>query len=368
MVTAGVYLVVRLHVVFSMAPLTLHIVGVVGAATALFAALCALAQTDLKRVLAYSTISQLGFMFLACSVQAYYAAMFHLTMHAFIKALLFLSAGNVVHMMHGTTALEKMGGLSKIFTKTHWLFLIGVAALAGIPPFAAFFSKDLILELEYLRGSEILYYMGLFASILTAIYMTRAYCLTFTGKPRSSPEELKSVEEAPGVMLLPVSILALLSIVGGFLGFAFTTEPPLETFLMEIGIHPLEKELSTGIHLSRGVGMAIGGSVLGILLTALAYAFYYPRLRKPLQILQKSFYVENLYAVTIVQPMGALAGWIAEFFEPKVFEASVDAAGEGAQGISALFQKVQSGQIRSYIAWMVMGTACLIFYFIFKGL
>lgn len=367
MVTAGVYLVVRLHVVFSIAPLTLQVVGVVGAATALFAALCALAQSDLKRVLAYSTISQLGFMFLACSVQAYYAAMFHLTMHAFIKALLFLSAGNVVHMMHGTTLLEKMGGLSKIFTRTHWLFLIGVVALAGIPPFAAFFSKELILELEHLKGSEILYYMGLFASILTGVYMMRAYCLAFTGKLRSSPEELKSVEEAPGVMLLPISILALLSIVGGFLGFAFSSEPPLETFLMEIGINPLEKSLSTGLHLSPEVLMTIGGSILGMFLTAAAYTLFYQRLGKPLQILQKSFYVENIYAMAIVRPLSTLAGWIAGFFEPKVFEASIDAAGEAAQGVSALFQRVQNGQIRSYIAWMAMGAACLIFYFIFEG-
>ncbi len=364
MVTAGVYLIVRLDDVFNIAPLTLQVIGIVGAATALFAALCALAQKDLKRVLAYSTISQLGFMFLACSVQAYYAAMFHLTMHAFIKALLFLSAGNVVHMMHGTTELEKMGGLAKIFTKTHWLFLIGAVALAGVPPFAAFFSKDLILELEHLKGPQILYYIGLFASVLTAVYIIRAYCLAFIGEPRSGQVELNTVKEAPIVMLLPISVLALLSMAGGFLGFAFSTEPPLETFLMGIGIDPLEKDLSTGLHLSEGVLLATAGSILGTALTALAYILFYPRLGKPFQLLQKSFYVENFYDMAIVRPLAALARSIAEFFEPKVFEASIDVAGEGAQGASALLQKIQSGQIRSYIAWMVMGTACLIFYFI----
>src|SRR3984957_19267886 len=158
MVTAGVYLVVRFSAVFKLAPDTLLIVGGIGAVTSLFAALCAVGQTDLKRVLAYSTVSQLGLMFLACGAAAFYSAMFHLTTHAFMKSLLFLSAGNVVHMMHGTTEMAKMGGLAKVFTKTHWLFLIGALAMSGIPPFAAFFSKDLILEQEYLSGFEILYY------------------------------------------------------------------------------------------------------------------------------------------------------------------------------------------------------------------
>ncbi len=171
MVTAGVYLLVRLNPVFMLAPTTLEVVGVIGAVTSLFASICAVGQTDLKRVLAYSTVSQLGLMFLACGVGAFYAAMFHLTMHAFVKALLFLSAGNVVHMLHDVTEMDQMGGLSKALPKTRWLFLIGVLALAGIPPLAAFFSKDLILEQSYLVGFKTLFWIGLAASTMTGKQM-----------------------------------------------------------------------------------------------------------------------------------------------------------------------------------------------------
>ncbi len=163
MVTAGIYLIVRLHPVYILAPVTLHIIAAVGAITSLFAALCAMGQSDLKRVLAFSTISQLGLMFLACGIGAFYAGMFHLTTHAFIERL-FLSAGIVVHMLHSATDMQQMGGLAKRFPKTHWLFLTGVLALSGVPPLAAFFSKDLILEEDYLAGFTTLFYIALAAS------------------------------------------------------------------------------------------------------------------------------------------------------------------------------------------------------------
>ncbi|MCE2983023.1 MAG: NADH-quinone oxidoreductase subunit L [Parachlamydia sp.] len=368
MVTAGVYLVVRLHEVYSLSPFALQVVGIVGGATALFASGCALAQKDLKRVLAYSTVSQLGLMFLACGIEAYYAALFHLTTHAFIKALLFLSTGNVVHMMHGNTLLEKMGGLASIFTKTHWLFLIGALALAGVPPFAAFFSKDLILEIEYLEGMKGLYLIALAASVLTAVYMMRAYCLAFIGPKRSSPEELKGVREAPPIMLLPLYVLALLAVLGGFLGFAFNGLPPLEFFLKEVDILPLERELSTGLHLSFRLWVAIGGALLGVIFTAFIYARFSNRLSGPPAFLRKSFYVETLYHHLIVRPLAFVADEIVEFFEPTLFEGSIDQAGKAAQGTAGLLQRLQSGQIRSYIAWMAIGAAFLVIYFIIGGL
>ena len=365
MVTAGVYLIVRMHAIFLLAPFTLQVVGVIGAATALFAAICALGQTDLKRVLAFSTVSQLGLMFLACGAGAFYAAMFHLTTHAFIKALLFLSAGNVVHMMNGTTNMEKMGGLNKIFHKTHWLFLIGVLSLSGIPPFAAFFSKDLILEQEYLQGFTSLYYVGLAASILTSFYLMRAYCLTFTGKPRLEEKILKVAQEAPPVMWAPVSILALFSILGGCLGFALGTTPILEQYLKEIGITPIEKELSESFNLSFELGLAIGGSFLGMGLSALLYTRFYHLLGKPFLFLRRSFYIDELYRILFVVPLEKLSHFIAWWFEPKFFDASIQAAVLTVQKLSSSLQIMQSGQIRSYAAWMVLGSVLLIVYLVY---
>jgi NADH-quinone oxidoreductase subunit L len=365
MVTAGVYLVVRMHALFMLAPITMQVVGIVGGITALFASLCALGQTDLKRVLAYSTVSQIGLMFLACGAGAFYSAMFHLTTHAFIKALLFLSAGNVVHMLHDTTEMAKMGGLTKIFSKTHWLFLIGVLALAGIPPFAAFFSKDLILEQEYLAGYKTLFYIGLIASILTGVYLTRAYCLTFLGAPRMEEHELKTVKEAPNVMLLPVAILALLSIFGGFLGYTFDRAPLLQNFLREVGVKPVEEELRSGFVLTPETWIAIAGAFLGVILTAWIYTRFAHRLGSPLPLLKNAFYVDEIYEAIIVKPLKAVARTIVQIFEPRIFEGSIRGVARGVQGIAHWMQHLQSGQIRSYIAWMVVGSVLLIVYFVF---
>lgn len=365
MVTAGIYLIVRLHALFMLAPMTLQVVGIIGGVTSLFAALCALGQTDLKRVLAFSTVSQLGLMFLACGAGAFYSAMFHLTTHAFVKALLFLSAGNVVHMMHGTTEMAKMGGLSKIFTKTHWFFLIGVLALSGIPPFAAFFSKDLILEQEYLAGYETLFYVGLIASILTGVYMTRAYCLTFTGPQNMNSEESKNVHEAPNVMLIPVGILAGLAIIGGFLGYTFQDTPLLENFLSEVGVTPIEHELRSGFVLTPETWIAIAGALLGVCVTAFVYTRYRERLGTPLAILKNQFYINEIYDAILVKPLKAIARLIVEFFEPKVFEGLITGAVQITQGTAQSFQRLQSGQIRSYIAWMVIGSVLLMIYFVF---
>jgi NADH-quinone oxidoreductase subunit L len=358
MVTAGVYLIVRMHFLFLLAPLTLQVVGVIGAVTSLFASLCAVGQTDLKRVLAYSTVSQLGLMFLACGAGAFYSAMFHLTTHAFMKSLLFLSAGNVVHMMHGTTEMAKMGGLAKVFPKTHWFFLIGCLAMAGIPPFAAFFSKDLILEIEYLEGFKILFYVGLAASILTGFYLTRAYCLTFTGPAHHS----EGITEAPPVMTRPVAILAFLSIVGGFLGFAFGKTPPLENFLVELGINPAEKLLSHGLMFDKETWMAIGGAFFGVGVAALVYTVYVQHLGSPIALFRKSFFVDEIYEKCIVLPLKGMASLAAKFFEPQVFDGGIRVASRTTEKIAWGFQQSQSGQIRSYVAWTVLGMVALIVY------
>lgn len=365
MVTAGVYLVVRLHPLFLMTPLTLHIVGIIGGLTALFASLCALGQTDLKRVLAYSTVSQLGLMFLACGVGAFYAAMFHLTTHAFVKGLLFLSAGNVVHMMHGTTEMGKMGGLSKIFKKTHWMFLIGALALSGIPPFAAFFSKDLILEEEYLTGFHTLFFIGLFASILTGVYMIRAYYLTFRGVSHVEPALLNSIKEAPFIMLLPAGILAILATVGGCLGSACETVPALSGFLAEVGV---TLPVPEGSFFSPGIILEMFCAIFSVTITYFVYMRYADRMRANLLILKKSFYIDGIYWNLFVVPLRALSLLIANFFEPEIFDGSIHGAAGAVNGSAKALQRMQSGQIRSYVAWMVLGVSLVIIFFVYEGL
>ena len=333
MVTAGVYLIVRLSPLFLLAPVTLMVIAAIGAATALFAAFSALGQTDLKRVLAYSTISQLGFMFLACGVGAFYAAMFHLTMHAFIKALLFLSAGNVIHMLHDKTEMAEMGGLAKIFKKTNWLFLIGILALSGIPPLAAFFSKDLILEETYAGGFITLFYIALFAAILTGFYLTRAYCLAFTGPLL---EENKNAKEAPAIMLIPVTLLAVLSTIGGFFG------------------HPITPSFS--------LWLSVAGAFLGVLSAALIYTKFVDKLGQPFTFLRKAFYIDELYDVLIVKPLKMLSSFIDRILEPKLFVKAIDASGSAAESMAGTLQLMQNGQLRSYVAWMAIGAVFLIGY------
>jgi NADH-quinone oxidoreductase subunit L len=356
MVTAGVYLVVRLHLLYETAPDTLYLVGVVGAVTAFFAATCAISQTDLKRVLAYSTVSQLGFMFTACGAGAFYAAMFHLTTHAFIKGLLFLSAGNVVHMLHGLTDMRKMGGLFRSFPVTHWLFLIGLLALSGIPPTAAFLSKDLILEQEYRMGYTTLYWIAFAASILTGFYLTRAYCLTFLGEARST------AKEAPYIMLIPALLLTLLSVFGGLLGYSVGKEPPLEEFLEEVGVGLAVPE-PEGFVITPQVELSVFGGIVGISLAAIIYILFVKRLGKTITLFNKAFFINELYRFLFVQPLAFLAKWIAQFWEPKVFEGSISGAAATAQRTAAALQVMQSGQIRSYAAWMALGMALLILYF-----
>ncbi len=327
MVTAGVYLVVRMHPVFEVAPATLTLVALVGIITSIFAALSATSQTDIKRVLAYSTLSQLGLMFTAVGFTAYTAAMFHLTMHAFVKALLFLAAGNVIHMLHGATEMSQMGGLWRYLKKTNVMFLVGALAMAGIPPLAIFFSKDLILE--DISSSTGFYVTGLAISLLTAYYMTRAYLLTFQG-----PSRTEQVSDAPKVMIVPVAILTILSLFGGLLG------PYRSVF--EGNIWP-------------SIAVAFAG---------LAVAFIF---NKSWKFFYKAFYINELYNSCIVLPMRALSKVINLFIEPKVIDQAVETTSRSAYETATVLQTIQSGQIRAYIAWIVAGSSLVILYLVFWG-
>jgi NADH-quinone oxidoreductase subunit L len=362
MVTAGVYMVVRLNPLFDLAPLTLTAVGIIGGVTALFAALCAIGQTDLKRVLAYSTVSQLGFMFLACGVAAYYAAIFHLITHAFMKALLFLAAGNVVHMLGGKTEMSEMGGLSKIFKTTHVCFLIGVLAMAGIPPLAAFFSKDLILEQEYLAGYNVLFAVGLVTSFLTGFYLMRAYCLTFTGPLKVDAPPSRHVHEPSAFMLVPVRILAFLAMFGGFLGVVPAATPLLEQFLDEVDVDLPFPDAEAHFLVSNETWLSIAVAIAGVSLGYILYTRRYESASHPIMILKKAFYIDELYDILIVRPMNALGHFIVRFMEPVIFNGSVNAVARGTEWCASLLQRLQSGQIRNYSALMVIGVIFLLIY------
>lgn len=362
MVTAGVYLVVRMDALFLTSPFTMNVVGIVGGLTALFAAICAIGQTDLKRVLAFSTVSQLGYMFLACGVGAFYFAMFHLMTHAFMKALLFLSAGSVVHRLHDTTEMSRMGGLAKKLPVTNICFLIGVLAMSGIPPLAAFFSKDLILEAEYARGFVFLFWIGVIAAVLTAFYLMRAYCLTFLGPTRVEKGLYDHLKEAPMVMVAPVCVLAILSAVGGFFGSGFNFVPFLESFLSPIGLTDTEKELSTHFDLSWEMIVAVGGALLGLGSAAYAYNKVGLRLLDAGKLLYKAFYIDEIYDAVFVKPLKALAAFFAGIFEIDVAGGLVRGAARLVSEASKLLHPIQSGQVRSYAAWMILGAVLLTVY------
>src|SRR5690606_302 len=217
MVTAGVYMVARNNILYTLSPATLDLIIIIGLATALLAATIAVAQNDIKKVLAYSTVSQLGLMFLALGFGAYTTGLFHMTTHAFFKALLFLGAGSVIHGLSGEQDIRNMGGLKKYLPTTFMTFLVGTLAISGIPPFAGFFSKDEILASAF-ASNKIVWAVALFASLLTAFYMFRLFFLTFSGKTRAHTEGKHAIHESPSSMTVPLIVLAVLSAVGGFLG------------------------------------------------------------------------------------------------------------------------------------------------------
>jgi NADH-quinone oxidoreductase subunit L len=326
----------------------------VGVLTALYAALTAIGQNDLKRVLAYSTMSQLGLMFLACGAGAFYAAMFHLTTHAFIKALLFLSAGNVLHGLHGENDMRKMGGLARYLPQTNVLFLLGILALSGIPPMAAFFSKDLILEVEFSLGYYLLYGIGLAASLLTAFYLTRAYCLTFRGTAKA-----QSAHESPRIMLYPIYVLAFLSLTGGLLGFSMHRLPFLEEYLQGLGLLDAEKGFSHEILISPETWIAFFLSALSIIL---AWKLYSKEEREDIPLLANGFYLDPLGRAVLSGPAKESSRWMSQKFEPAVVEGSLIASVSGIYFLSKQLQQLQNGQIRSYVAWFATGFALLLLY------
>jgi len=368
MVTAGVYMIARNHVLFDHSPFALNTVAIIGAATALFAATIALVQTDIKRVLAYSTISQLGYMFLGCGVAAYSAAVFHLMTHAFFKALLFLAAGSVIHGLSGQQDLRKMGGLRKKMPITFWTMTMGVIAIAGIPPFAGFFSKDAILYSAFQQGSlgKVLYFVGLVTAALTAFYMFRLWYLTFTGEsrdPHSHPHE------SPWSMLGPLVILAVLSIGGGWIGI-----DRFGSFLSAVTGPTIDPATAPGGK-SLDIGLSVVAVAVALIGWFVAHLFYGKKTQRPAELaaalpagyklLANKYYVDEFYGATVIKPLMATSTYLLGWFVDKaILGGAAWLLGGIATFAGALLQRWQSGNLRSYAAWLAAGAAAVLLFIV----
>jgi len=356
MVTAGVYLVVRSASLFEASGVALTVVLIVGLVTALFAATCALAQDDIKRVLAYSTVSQLGFMFMAAGMRFYTGAMFMLVAHAFYKALMFLGAGSVMHGVHEETDLQRMGGLIRRMPITGWTFVIGAAALAGIPPLAGFFAKDQILEIANHTGRTWIYLLGSLGALLSALYIGRLVFLAFFGTPRS--EEAKNAHESPRVMTVPLLLLAAGAVLAGLL-LSTSAEGTLARVL-----EPVVGAVPEGEGLS---GLALSAIATAIALAALGVAWWvyasgrveWLTLRERLQPLPRAarsgWYVDQAYSSLFVEPGLALARFSANVFDTKVVDGLVNGVGAGTRRLAAAARLVQTGFVRSYALAFLLG-------------
>lgn len=360
MVTAGIYMIARSNALFTLAPITLSVITVVGLATALLAASIAIKQNDIKKILAYSTVSQLGFMFLALGTGNYTAAVFHVLTHAFFKALMFLGSGSVIHAMGGEQDIRKMGGLHKHMKITSITFLIGCLAISGIPGFSGFFSKDEILAGAYGHG-PLLYGIALFAALLTAFYMFRLYFITFRGTFRGTHEQEHHLHESPSAMTIPLIILAILSIIGGAIGVpeALGGKHELAQFLspvIKIADHHLDH---TTEYILMGLSTAL---VLASIFTAYTLYKNYKTEGEATgfgKILQNKWYVDELYQTAIVQPLAALGTFFNNIIEKKGIDGFVNGVGKAVNYGSRQIRLLQSGQVGAYVLLMVIGMLLL---------
>jgi NADH-quinone oxidoreductase subunit L len=379
MVTAGVYMVARCSIIFLQAPIAMEVVAIVGLATAVFAATMAITATDIKKILAYSTVSQLGYMFLACGVGAFTAGIFHLVTHAFFKALLFLGAGSVMHALSGETQITKMGGLKKHTPTTFWTFLMGGIAIAGIFPFSGFFSKDEILWKTFLH-SPALYVIALIAAGVTAFYMFRMIFMTFYGAPRMDAAVMHHLHESPKIMTVPLMILAVLSIVGGWIGiphlnqFEHWLEPALSRFVpegtavpgaaqegsftLELGLMALSVAVAlAGIYLAHQMYLAKAGAADRVA----------SRLSGLYNLLKRKYYVDEIYDALFVRPLF----WLSENFFWKIFDVKlIDGAVNGSAklfgGLASVLRRWQTGIVQNYAVTLVLGVIVILGYLLMR--
>ena len=367
MVTAGIYMIARSNILYSMAPATQTLVAIVGLSTAIFAATIALKQNDIKKVLAYSTVSQLGYMFLGLGVGAYTGAVFHVMTHAFFKALLFLGAGSVIHAMHHEQDITKMGGLKSKLPITHITFLLGCLAIAGVPPFSGFFSKDEILMAAY-NANPIFYYVGMGGALLTAFYMFRLYSLTFLGNFRGTAHQQEHLHESPSAMTIPLMVLAFFAVVAGFVGIPELFAPDahaLEHFLAPVFagsaafVHAHHLEASTEWILMGTATVLILIVILYAITTFKKYTTTEPNTGIA-KVLENKWYIDELYDTIIVKPLFWAANFLKSTIEKYVIDGAVNGVGKLVGYGSRQFRLIQSGQVGSYILMMVMAVAFFI--------
>jgi NADH-quinone oxidoreductase subunit L len=362
MVTAGVYLVGRMHPIYDIASYAHGAVAIIGAVTALFAATIAIVQTDIKRVLAYSTMSQIGYMFLAVGIGAYSAGFFHLLAHAFFKALLFMAAGNVIHALHDEQDMRKYGGLFRLLPRTSWSFLIGSLALVGVIPLVGFFSKEQILGAALSKPDDSLalavWVVGAVTALITGFYTGRMWWMAFGGKP--SPERaLERPHEARLVMLVPVMILAILSVVGGFIQTrALGIGPSTVSDFLASAVGPVRWEENAGV-----VVVGLVTMVLAAVLFLAAYRIYIERSWKPWsdrlpwaqRLLERKYYFDEIYDAAIVRPMDAVAEFGLRDIEEPVLDGVVVGTGHAAVTGASSLSLTQSGYFRNYVLVFVGG-------------
>jgi NADH-quinone oxidoreductase subunit L len=398
MVTAGVYMVSRCHTLFDRSPYAMGVVAIIGAATALFAALIGLVQQDIKRVLAYSTVSQLGYMFLAGGVGAYTAGVFHLLTHAFFKALLFLAAGSVIHALGGEQDMRKMGGLRKRIPVTFWTMSAGVFAIAGIYPFAGFFSKDEILYQTFISPNplgKLLWLVGLFTAGLTAFYMFRLWFKTFFGAQRFEEHaeahhghdshaghdgHSHGVHESPWIMLFPLVVLAILSVIGGWFGIpaALGGHNEIEHFLDPVFSYPAVTELATSTApVSHALELTLAGvslatAAFGILVAWLLYiknpgssTALANRFKPVYTLVENKFYIDEIYDAVLVQPLLIGTNLVLAGFDFLIVGGVPQGTAAGVRGLGSLTRRMQSGNIRSYAGWLALGAAAVVAIMIF---
>lgn len=375
MVTSGLYLMARMSHVFVLAPGAMMFIASVGAATALLAATIAITQTDIKRVLAYSTVSQLGYMFLAMGLGAFGAGVFHVVTHAFFKALLFLGAGSVIHALHHEQNMLKMGGLGRKLPWTYITMLIGTAAIAGIPPFAGFFSKDEILWHAWSQGGKLLWSIGLITSCLTSFYMFRLIFLTFHGSLRMEEHESSSIHESSWGMRLPLGILAVLSTLGGFLGIPPIFHAPhlLETYFEGMfASFPVVEHGTTQQELGL-MAVAVAVAVISAVIAWWMYgknldrgAVIQGKIQKIYQGSLNKWYVDEVYHHVLVRP----GRWIShqllwKWIDVGVIDRTVISVGPLSHHIGNALKLVQNGKLQRYLLVFTLGVIGVLWYLVF---
>jgi NADH-quinone oxidoreductase subunit L len=362
MVTAGVYLVVRTHVLFVDSGVALTVVLIVGLATALYAATAALGQDDIKRVLAYSTISQLGFMFFAVGLKAYAAAIFLLVTHAFFKALMFLSAGSVMHGMHNETDLKKMGGLRKLMPATATAFGIGALALSGVPPFAGFFSKDEVIAAADQSGHYIAYVIALIAAFLSALYIARLVFLAFFGERRSD----EPAHESPPIMTIPLALLSIGAVGGGVLGLSAASGTLTRFLAPVVGVQAEPTSGLSEIALSViSVAVALAGIGVAYLFFASGRIDWLARRSRSEDLhrfLEKGWYIDAAYADAVEGPGKGSARFLAFVIDRQVIDGAVNGVAALFRWLASVGRRIQTGFVRSYALGFLLGAVVLLVY------